>query len=50
MCTLFAEQVAINALEERQSKTIKDAIRRFGLDDLDGKLQFLSEPMSELTE
>jgi len=42
-------KVAINALEERQSKTIKDAIRRFGLDDLDGKLQFLSEPMSELT-
>ena len=43
-------KVAINALEEAQSKSVKDAIRRFGMDDLDGKVQFLCEPLSELTE
>ena len=47
--SLFGK-VAYNALEEAQSKTMQDAIIRFGMDDLDGKLQFLCEPLDELTE
>lgn len=43
-------KVALNALEEGQSKTVKDAIRRFGMDDLDGKMLFLCEPIDDLAE
>lgn len=43
-------KVALNALEEGQSKTVKDAIRRFSMDDLDGKMLFLCEPVDELSE
>lgn len=43
-------KVAFNALEEGVSKTIQDAIVRFELDELDGKLQFLCEKMDVLNE
>lgn len=43
-------KVAINALEEGQSGTIQEAVRRFDLNELDGKMQFLCEPLDELTE
>lgn len=43
-------KVAVNALEEGQSGTTQDSIRRFDLNELDGKVQFLCEPMDELTE
>lgn len=43
-------KVAVDALEEGQSGTIQDAIRRFDLGELDGKVQFLCEPMDELTK
>jgi len=43
-------KVAYNALEEAQSKTVQDAIIRFEMDDLDGRLQFLCESLDELTE
>ncbi|HBG41161.1 MAG TPA: hypothetical protein DDW85_07075 [Porphyromonadaceae bacterium] len=52
MCRELARfgKVAYNALEEGTSKTVQDAIRRFGMDDLDGKMLFLCENMTELTE
>ncbi len=43
-------KVALNALEEGQSKTVQDAIRRFGMDELDGKMLFLCESVDELSE
>ncbi|SFU35439.1 hypothetical protein SAMN05216364_1005101 [Porphyromonadaceae bacterium KHP3R9] len=43
-------KVVFNALEEAQSKTMQDAISRFGLDALDGKLSFVCEPMDHLCE
>ena len=43
-------KVAYNALEEAQSKTMQDAIIRFDMDELDGRLQFLCEPLNEFTE
>ena len=42
-------KVAYNALEEGTSKTVQDAIERFELHELDGKLQFLCEPLDVLT-
>lgn len=42
-------KVAYNALEEGTSKTVQDAIERFELYELDGKLQFICEPMDMLT-
>lgn len=42
-------KVAYNALEEGTSKTVQDSIERFGLDELDGKLQFICEDMDMLT-
>jgi molybdopterin-guanine dinucleotide biosynthesis protein len=42
-------KVAYNALEEGTSKTVRDSIVRFGMDELDGRMQFLCEPMDELT-
>jgi molybdopterin-guanine dinucleotide biosynthesis protein len=43
-------KVAYNALEEGQSKTVQDAIKRYELHELDGRMLFLCEPMHELTE
>lgn len=42
-------RVAYNALEEGTSKTVQDNIERFKLQELDGRLQFICEPMSMLT-
>lgn len=42
-------KVAYNALEEGTSKSVQDAIERFELHELDGKLQFLCEPLDVLT-
>lgn len=42
-------KVAYNALEEGTSKTVQDAIERFELHELDGRLQFLCESLDVLT-
>lgn len=52
LCRELAQfgKVAINALEEGTSKTVQDAIERFGLADLDGKMLFLCEDIDEMSE
>lgn len=43
-------KVAYNALEEGTSKTVQNAIERFDLHELDGRLQFICEPLDVLTQ
>lgn len=44
-------RVVYNTLEEGvSSKVMQDAIKRFGLNELDGRLQFVSESTDELTK